>query len=778
VKASSPPATTRTGPRSAWLASAFFVVATLIMTWPLVTGLGRYVSDPGDPYFSAWVLHWDWHQLFRDPLHLFDADIFYPSRLTLAFSENMLGIALFGFPLFAAGVPVIAVYNVLFLAGMALSGLGAWALARELCGDSLSALVAGVLYEFVPYRFDHLAHIQLQWGGFLPLALLFLWRYARDARRRDAAAFSLFFVLNGLCCIYYQVFGLFAVAITLLVAMTHWNRWRERRVLRGALWAFVAAGAALAPVYAPYAVAAHLYGFHRSLGEGLPWSASLASFLSAGFHNKLYSGITAAFAAPENQLFPGLIAPILATLGLAGAFHEPRPERLSPGPRGRPLHFLDGAIVLAVVARLAFTITGGYRIGRILSVHEPYRTTFLLAVLVGFRLAVAFPRGSAFRNVADLLRRSRLGPERIWALGMLIAGILLAFGPKLFFYQGFAALLPFVFGAVRGCARAVVLLHLGLGTLAAIGVAKLRVRIPARRSLAVVGAILLLELFEFRAAPIAWATADTQTRPVYAWLRSQRFPGGVLELPIRLGPDTSYVLRTTEHGHPILNGYSGFFPTSYLSLKNAFDQTPIASDALRKARVMGCRVVLFHSGEVPGERLIALAAFLRAGVASGALRPLAVFPDPSSEDPCAAFALTHADGADQLASLPNASRNAARLFLSPERRWPVPEGWYDTPKNGEVLRGGEIRSTGWAASQAGIRRIAVVLDGKDVGTATYGTRRPDVPRVKPYVACGESCGYSFRVVGVAPGRHQLRVVYIGRNGKEYSPPPVEFLMRP
>ena len=160
---------------TAGAALLFFAAAAVAMTWPLAGGLSRRVSDPGDPYLNAWILRWDWRQLLRDPAHLFDANIFHPAQLALAFSENLFGAAVFGFPLAAAGCTPVFVYNVLLILGMALSGFAAWALAREMTGDGAASLVAGVLYAFAPFRFDQLPHVQMQWGPFLPLFLLYLW---------------------------------------------------------------------------------------------------------------------------------------------------------------------------------------------------------------------------------------------------------------------------------------------------------------------------------------------------------------------------------------------------------------------------------------------------------------------------------------------------------------------------------------------------------------------------------------------------------------------------
>ena len=48
------------------------------------------VHDPGDPLMVTWVLAWVAHQLPNAPAHIFDANIFYPERNTLAYSESLL----------------------------------------------------------------------------------------------------------------------------------------------------------------------------------------------------------------------------------------------------------------------------------------------------------------------------------------------------------------------------------------------------------------------------------------------------------------------------------------------------------------------------------------------------------------------------------------------------------------------------------------------------------------------------------------------------------------
>src|SRR5262249_37753662 len=233
-------------------------------------------------------LHWDYHQTFHDPARLFDANIFYPARYALAFSENLYGASLFGFALYAAGVSTLAAYNVLFLLGMFLSAMGAWLVARELTGDPVCSLLAGIVFAFVPWRIAQIPHVQFQWGAFLPLMLLFLLRFLDHGRVRDLALMVVFFAWNAITNVHYALFSRFLVALVLAYRILG----EGRPVLRrsgGVLGALALASAVLVPFFLPYARASELYGMHRSDEEIRVFSGRPIDLLTAGPQNKLYA---------------------------------------------------------------------------------------------------------------------------------------------------------------------------------------------------------------------------------------------------------------------------------------------------------------------------------------------------------------------------------------------------------------------------------------------------------------------------------------------------------
>src|SRR5436189_4086277 len=94
------------------VSALLYTVLTAVMTYPQALHMRDGVHDDGDPLLNAWALAWIAHELPAAPAHLFDANIFYPERRTLAFSETLLAPGLAAAPLEWAGLGPILVYNI------------------------------------------------------------------------------------------------------------------------------------------------------------------------------------------------------------------------------------------------------------------------------------------------------------------------------------------------------------------------------------------------------------------------------------------------------------------------------------------------------------------------------------------------------------------------------------------------------------------------------------------------------------------------------------------
>lgn len=133
------------------------------MLWPLPRLISRAVVSPREPLVNAWRYDYAWHQAKQG-----------------VFEREQFGIALVGFPLRAAGTPPLLTHNILLLLGFALSGYGAFVLAKLVTESWWAGLVSGIAFAFVPWRFAHLAETQHAWSGWIPLSAAALFAFVRQ----------------------------------------------------------------------------------------------------------------------------------------------------------------------------------------------------------------------------------------------------------------------------------------------------------------------------------------------------------------------------------------------------------------------------------------------------------------------------------------------------------------------------------------------------------------------------------------------------------------------
>src|SRR5262249_39122151 len=146
---------------------ALYLLIAIVLTWPLAANLPTALSDLGDPLLNTFIVDWSCHALSHNPLHLFHAPFFYPTKDPLALSAHRSGIALLVLPFHLVGLGPVTVYNIAMLIGFALSAYGASVLARVVTGRLWPSVLAGILFGFAPYQFQHLPHLQIISAGWL-----------------------------------------------------------------------------------------------------------------------------------------------------------------------------------------------------------------------------------------------------------------------------------------------------------------------------------------------------------------------------------------------------------------------------------------------------------------------------------------------------------------------------------------------------------------------------------------------------------------------------------
>src|SRR5947208_4254213 len=136
-----------------------YCAATVLMTWPLAPRMWNATPPGADPILQVWVARWVQHALVTHPLHLYDANAFYPLKDSLAFSDSNVPAALLAWPVYLVTHNSIFANNLLVLGTFVLAAGGMYLLVAHLAGNCAAGFLAGLAYAFLPYRYAHLWHL-------------------------------------------------------------------------------------------------------------------------------------------------------------------------------------------------------------------------------------------------------------------------------------------------------------------------------------------------------------------------------------------------------------------------------------------------------------------------------------------------------------------------------------------------------------------------------------------------------------------------------------------
>jgi hypothetical protein len=144
----------------------------------------RFPTGP-DGEIGWYLLGWDTHAFLHKPWAIFDANIYYPQRLTLAYGENLIGIAVFAAPVIWLTGNLLPAANFAALLSCVLCGVGAYVLARRVGLSVAAAVICGIVFECAPPRFFRIEQINLPNVQWIPFGLAALHTYLDGGRKRD-----------------------------------------------------------------------------------------------------------------------------------------------------------------------------------------------------------------------------------------------------------------------------------------------------------------------------------------------------------------------------------------------------------------------------------------------------------------------------------------------------------------------------------------------------------------------------------------------------------------
>jgi len=299
-------------------------ILTAALTYPMAFRIGDVGrADTADGQFSLWNVAWVSHALLEKPRHVFDANIFYPHRRTLAYSESNIGTGVIGLPMYWATHNPYATLNFAVLVSFLLTAAGTYYLVLHLVDDRRAAAVSAICFAFCPHMFGHLAQVQALMTLGIPLSMLAFHRVADRPTPGRGTALGLAMALQALCSGYYGVFVALMVGFATLVVACTRGLWRDHRFWRSiAIGALVAIGC-VTPFYAPYARLQRL-GFVRTLEDADRFVANWSSYLASSAY--AHAWMLQFLPRWSDVNFPGIVATVFGIGGCLVARTKPERE--------------------------------------------------------------------------------------------------------------------------------------------------------------------------------------------------------------------------------------------------------------------------------------------------------------------------------------------------------------------------------------------------------------------------------------------------------------------
>ncbi|MDO8835441.1 MAG: hypothetical protein Q7V01_07575 [Vicinamibacterales bacterium] len=390
-----------------------YTALTILFTWPLGHDpAGTVLAVGPDANLFMWTLGWDVHAFLAQPLAIFDANIYYPFTNTLAYSENLIGSAVFAAPVIWATGNLALALNVVEMLSVVLCAMGTYVLARRMGLSPLAAALAGLIFAFSPARFFRTGQLHqgpVQW---IPFGLAALHAYLGGGRRRDLWLACAFFSLQALTSGHGAAFITLAYALLIL---HHLAARRPLTLMRRVRDLGVTGLALLAPsalLYLPYRRAQTEMGLKRSLEN---WVVTPESFIASPAH--VHQWLLAQFSgAPVAEtasafLFPGYLPLVLAAAVLLWPRRAVQTSTADTAD-GAPGPPVATAVVGAMLAVAGWWLALGPPVGiwplvydwpGLSFVRVPSR--FLVVGMLGLSLLAGFGADRVFHRVRPRGRR-------------------------------------------------------------------------------------------------------------------------------------------------------------------------------------------------------------------------------------------------------------------------------------------------------------------------------------------------------------------------------------
>lgn len=304
------------------------LLLTFLLTWPFVTKISSFYGEASDYSLVGWMLWYNQYSTVTgrilDQHSYFNSNQFFPLPFSLAYSEHLFVPSAIFAPIYWLSKNLVFSVNYYAILTFVFTFVSSFYCFKFFVRNKLASLAGAFVFTFNPLTFAQFFghHLQLMNKFFIPPLFLFAYLYIKNPTWKNSFLFFLFFTLNALSGVYFQIFSLIFVPLFwlpfLMFQLTRQNIKFFISLLQTSL-IFLIFLPVLLYFNLPYLKFSSLEGIYRTLAENSYFSARGIDWISSLKTNLLYGKLVQgndSFNYTEHTLFLNLLPTLLFLIGL------------------------------------------------------------------------------------------------------------------------------------------------------------------------------------------------------------------------------------------------------------------------------------------------------------------------------------------------------------------------------------------------------------------------------------------------------------------------------
>jgi hypothetical protein len=198
-----------------------FIVAIIVIALWSVWSIAKSPSSSligGEDIMIVWILNQTIQKIPHNILSVFQGNIFYPHKNTMAYSVLLIPSAIISsLPVKLSGYPILA-YGISLIIGQILTSLVCFFWFYEITSDSFSSFLGTTAFVLSQIRMNSVAHLQMWTIQWFLISSWMIWKYFKYRKLKFLYIAAGFFIIQ----IWENLLpSLFILSISLAILFTH-----------------------------------------------------------------------------------------------------------------------------------------------------------------------------------------------------------------------------------------------------------------------------------------------------------------------------------------------------------------------------------------------------------------------------------------------------------------------------------------------------------------------------------------------------------------------------